>query len=143
VANFEVFGKCDVKKHGQTIETITELLRSSLSKHYEIKDLTATPTGLTVNGDIKSFWERAITVADVQVRLESNELSYRVSGSSTLGKWPYIWFVVGVLVNVLFGFGGYFFIGWAVGTGIEYLICRDRPKQYMEQAFKAVQFEIG
>lgn len=77
------------------------------------------------------------------LKLESNELSYRVNGFSTLGKWPYIGFVIGALVNVLFGFGGYFFIGWAVGTGIEYLVCRDRPKQYLEQAFKAVQFEVG
>jgi hypothetical protein len=143
MANFEVFGKCDVKKQGQTIEAVIEMLRGSLSKHYEMKDLTTTPSGLQVNGDIKSFWERAITVADVQVKIDSNALSYRVNGSSTLGKWPYIWFAFGILINYLFGFVGCFFLGWAVGSWIEYLICRDRPEQYLEQAFKAVQFEIG
>lgn len=135
MANFEVYGKYEVKKEGVTAESVAQLLKTSLSKYYDEGTVTVTPTSVMVNGNLKSFFERAITKADAQIKIENNQLSYRVDGESSLGGWPWVWLTLGF-------FTGFFFV-WFLINLVEYMICRDRPKRYFEEAFKAVQFEIG
>ena len=135
MANFEVYGKCAIKKEGVTVDTVAQLLKTSLAKYYDDGKITVTPTGITVTGNLKSIWERAITKAEAKIKIEGNELTYRVDGDSSLGGWPWLWFILGF-------FTGFFFI-WFLFDLIEYIISRDRPKRYFEEAFKSVQFEIG
>jgi len=135
MANFEVYGKCEIKKEGVTVDQIAQLLKTSLSKHYNEVDVTLTPTGITLNGNLKSFWERAITKADATIKTEGNQLTYRVDGNSSLGKISWVWFILGFFTG--------FFFGWFLFDLVCYIISRDRPKRYFEEAFKSVQFEIG
>ena len=124
------------KKEGVTIETINQLLKTSLTKYFNKDKIAFTPTGVIVKGDLKSIWERAVTKAEARLKIDGNQLSYRVDGTSSLGVWPWIW---GVLGFFTYGFLCIWFF-WAL---VEYILCRDRPKRYIEEAFKAVQFEIG
>ena len=135
MANFEVYGKCEVKKEDVTVDSVAQLLKTSLSKYYDEHKITVTPNGVMVKGNLKSIWERAVTKAEVRLKIEGNQLSYRVDGASSLGKWPWVWFFLGL-------FTGFFFILFLWDL-IEYILCRDRPRRYFEEAFKAVQFEIG
>ncbi len=135
MANFEVYEKCEIKKEGVTADQIGQLLKASLSKYYVEEKITITPAGITLEGNLKSIWERAITKADATIKIEGNQLTYRVDGDSSLGGWPWVWFILGF-------FTGFFFIWFAWDLG-EYIISRDRPKRYFEEAFKSVQFEIG
>ena len=135
MANFEVYGKYEIKKEGITAESVAQLLKTSLSKYYDESTVTVTSTSVIVNGNLKSFFERAITKADAQLKIENNQLSYRVDGESSLGGWPWVWFALGFFTG--------FFFGLFLIDLVEYIICRDRPKRYFEEAFKAVQFEIG
>jgi hypothetical protein len=135
MANFEVYGKCEIKKNGVTVDMIAQLFKTSLAKYYNDGNITITPTGITVKGNLKSIWERAITKAEAKIKIEGNQLTYRVDGYSSLGGWPWVWFILGF-------FTGFFFI-WFLWDLVEYIITRDRPKRYFEEAFKSVQFEIG
>lgn len=91
MANFELYGKFEVKKEGVTVESVAQLLKISLSKYYDQGKVTVTPTAVMVKGNLKSFWERAITKSDAQLTIENNQLSYRVDGTSSLGGWPWVW----------------------------------------------------
>ncbi|MGI5924525.1 MAG: hypothetical protein ACOX9E_11340 [Lentisphaeria bacterium] len=135
MAKFEVYGKFELKKEGVTADAVAQLLKSSLSKHYFASDITVTPSGIIVKGNLSSIWERAVTNADVKIKIEGNELFYRVDGDSSIGAWSYVWGCLGFIT-------GFFFI-WFVVDLVDYLICRDRPKRYFEEAFKSVQFELG
>ena len=76
-----------------------------------------------------------ITKAEAKVKITGNQLVYRVNGESSLGGWPWVWFFLGF-------FTGFFFF-WFAWDLVEFLINRDRPKRYFEEAFKSVRFEIG
>ncbi|MGH7979587.1 MAG: superinfection immunity protein [Limisphaerales bacterium] len=133
-SSFAVYGKCEIKKDGVTVEEVGRILKKSLSKHYDEYKISLTPTGLMVNGNLKSIWERAITKASAEIMIDGPDLSFRVDGTSSLGGWPWVWFALGFCT-------GFFFVwfGWDL---IEYIICRDRPKRYFEEAFQAVVFEL-
>jgi hypothetical protein len=135
MANFEVYGKYDIAQEGMTVGKVSEMLKQSLSNYYDEDDITVTPTGVVVKGNLKSFWERAITKAEAKVKIQENQLVYRVNGESCLGGWPWVWFFLGF-------FTGFFFF-WFAWDLVEFLINRDRPKRYFEEAFKSVRFDIG
>jgi len=135
MANFEVYGKCEIKKKSVTVDEIAQLLKASLSKYYNAGKITITPTGITLKGNLKSTWEQAITKAEAKIKINGNELTYRVDGNSSLGSWPWVRFILGFLIPP-------FFI-WFLWNLVEYIISRDRPKRYFEEAFKSVQFEIA
>ena len=132
--HFGVYKKCELKKENVTTEQVAHLLKRSISKYYNENDITVTPTGLSVKGNLKSMWERAITKANVQIKIEDNQLFYYVDGTSSLGRWPWVWWILGF-------FTGFFFI-WFLIDLVEYLLSRDRPKQYFEETFKLVSFEL-
>jgi hypothetical protein len=134
-ACFEVFKKCMIKKNGVTVEDIIKILKTSLSKHYKVEKIQSTLTGLTVRANLKSMWERAITKAEVSIKVEEDLLLYKVMGTTSLGGWPWVWCILGF-------FTGIFLILFLIDL-VEYIICRDRPKKYFEEAFNAVEFEIG
>lgn len=135
MAGFEVCGKCAIKKEGVSVDTVAQLLKTSLAKYYDARKITVAPTGITVKGNLKSIWERAVTKADANIKIEGDELIYRVDGDSSLGLWPWVWFILGFFTS--------FFFLWFAFDLVEYLISRDRPKRYFEEAFKSVQFSIG
>lgn len=110
-------------------------LKNSLAKHYDEDDISFTKDGLILKGNLKSPWERAITEARVTLTTEGDQLTYRVDGKSSLGCWPWLWFVLGLFTG--------FFIVWFLVDLVEYLISRDRPKRYFEEALKSVEFELG
>ncbi len=143
MASFEVYDKCEIKKKGVTVETIAQLLKTSLAKYYNDGNITVTPTGIIVKGNLKSIWERAITKAEAKIKIEGNQLTYKVGGDSSLGGWPWVWFILCFFTYYFLGFfTGIFFILFLLDL-VEYIISRDRPKRYFEEAFKSVQFEIG
>lgn len=134
MANFELYNKCEIKKNNVTEEAVKQILKESLSKYYESSKITINLSGVSVKGNLKSMWERAITNADAQIKIENKLLSYKVNGTSSLGGWPWVWFVLGLFTGV--------FLFWFLFDLIEYLIARDRPKKYFEDAFNSVKFAI-
>lgn len=143
MAKFELLQKCLLKKPGVSQQEIVETIQKSLSKHYADRHIKTTSDGLVLQGDLQAFGARAITVADVKVRIEDGQLSYRVNGSASFGKWPWVWLALFFIVNVIWGYESLFILGLFSADAISYFLNRDKPKQYFEEAFKAVQFEVG
>jgi hypothetical protein len=142
MAKFEVSQKCLLKKPEVSQQEIVETIRKTLSKHYASRHIKPTTNGLFLQGDLQAFGARAITVADVKVRIEDGQLSYRVDGSASFGKWPWVWLALFFIVNVIWGYESLFILGLFSADAISYFLNRDKPKQYFEEAFKAVQFEV-
>lgn len=88
------------------------------------------------------FAAQAVTSAVVRIEVVGNELTYRVDGATSLGVWLWVFFGLAFASMVLWGYWGFFLI-WFLCDVTSYFICRDKPKQYFEDAFKAVQFELG
>jgi hypothetical protein len=132
---FELHGNCDIKKDGVTVESVAQLLKLQLSNYYNYGDVTVTPTGVCVNGNLKDIFETAVTDAVVDLKIDGRKLAYRVTGSASLGTTAWVCFFIGLFTGV---FLVIFFL-----LVVEYLICRDRPKQYFQAALDAVEFEIG
>lgn len=132
---FELHGSCDIKKDGVTVESVAQLLKLQLSNYYKYGDITVTPTGVRVNGNLKDIFETAVTDAVVDLKRHDDKLVYRVTGSASLGTTAWVFFIIGLFTGV--------FLGVFLLLLVEYLICRDRPKQYFQAALDAVKFEIG
>lgn len=143
MAKFEVLQKCSLKKAGASQQEIVETIRRSLSKHYANRYIKPTPGGLVLHGDLQAFGARAITDAVVKVRVEDDELSYRVDGSASFGRWPWVWIALFFVIDVIWGYESLFILGLFSADVVSYFVCRDKPKQYFEDAFKAIQFELG
>jgi hypothetical protein len=143
MAKFEVLQKCRLKNSGASQQEIVNLIQKSLSKHYASRHIKPTSDGLVVQGDLEAFAARAITDAIVKIRLEEGELSYRVDGSASMGRWPWVWITLFFIVDVIWGYESLFILGLFSADVVSYFICRDKPKQYFEDAFKAIQFEFG
>jgi hypothetical protein len=143
MAKFEVLQKCVLKKTEVSRQEIVETIQKSLSKHYASRHIKPASDGLVVQGDLQAFGARAITAANVKIQIEQGELSYRVDGSASFGKWPWFWLALFFIVNVIWGYESLFILGLFSAEVVSYFLCRDKPKQYFEEAFKAVQFEVG
>lgn len=143
MAKFEVLQKCLLKKPGVSQQQIVETIKDSLSKHYATRHIKSAPDGLALRGDLQAFAARAITYADVKIRIEGGELFYRVDGSASFGKWPWVWLALFFIVDVFWGYESLFILGLFSADVVSYFICRDKPKQHFEEAFKAIQFEVG
>lgn len=142
--SFEVYGKVALKEGDLeddpvggriALNVAKNCLKNSLEKHYGKGAITLTPDGLALDGDLQGSWERAITKAEVKLKVEGGQLTYRVDGKSSLGFWPWVWFILGL-------FTGFFFVWFGIDL-VKYLLSRDRPKRYFEEAFKSVEFELG
>ena len=143
MVNFEVYGKYEIKKEGVTVETIAQLLKTNLVTYYAENKITLTTAGVAVDGNLKSIWERAVTKADVKLKIEGNQLSYLVNGTSSFGSYPYIILVLVFIFLIISDWLSMVMFFWFADLEVTYLFCRNRPKRYFEDAFKAVQFEIG
>jgi hypothetical protein len=143
MAKFEVLQKCLLKKPEVSQQEIVETIRKTLSKHYASRHIKPTLHGLVLQGDLQAFGARAITAADVEIRIEDGQLAYRVDGSASFGKLPWVWLALFFIVNVIWGYESLFILGMFSAEVVSYFLCRDKPKQYFEEAFKAIQFEVG
>lgn len=142
MAKFVVLQKCLLKRTEVAQLEIVESIKKSLSKHYASRHIKPTAHGLVVQGDLQAFGARAITAAEVKIRIEDGELSYRVDGSASFGKWPWTWLALFFIVNVIWGYESLFILGLFSADAISYFLNRDKPKQYFEEAFRAVQFDV-
>lgn len=132
--NFEINEKCEIERNNVTTDEVIQLLQYSLSKYYNEGDITITSNGITIDGDLSSFWERAITNANATIKIDNNKLIYKVEGSSNLGRWPCFWLIISFFVLP--------FIIFFIIDLVEFTIGKDRPKYYFEEAFKYVKFEL-
>jgi hypothetical protein len=135
MAHFAIYERCEIKAGNISVEAAAKLLKSALSKYYDEDDITISAKGLVVKGNLIASFERAITKATVHLSIEDRILSYRVDGKASLGFWAWVWFLLGFCT-------GFFFI-WFLWDLVEYIISRDRPKRYFEEAFKALAFNVG
>lgn len=90
MASFEVFGKCDIKKSTATVEGAAQIIKRSLSRHYDERKIKATQNGLAVKGNLKALVAQAVTDANVKVEVVGSELTYRVEGTTSLGVVPWV-----------------------------------------------------
>jgi hypothetical protein len=134
MARCDTYGRFRLKKE-VTVDFVAALLKQELSKHYAESNITITATGIQVKGSLSDFWETAAIDASATVEIRDDELTYRVVGTASLPKWAWVLCVLGFVTGV-------FFVAFAF-VAVEYLICRNRPKQYFDEAFDAVRFEIG
>ena len=135
MANFQVYKSCYIKNRGVSNEHIAALLKSSILKYYDDSSISITPNGMKVQGNLSAIFERAITSADAHFYVSNNELCFRVTGTSSLGGWPWVWFFLGLFTG--------FFLGVFLFQLVFFLVGRDRPRQCFEEAFSAVQFELS
>ncbi len=135
MAHFAIYERCEIKSGAISVEAAAKILKAALSKYYDEDDIKIGPKGVIVKGNLKALFERAITKATVHLSIEDSVLSYRVDGNASLGFWAWIWFLLGFCT-------GFFFI-WFLWDVVEYIVSRDRPKRYFEEAFKALAFKVG
>lgn len=135
MASFSLYGKNSLRNTKVSFVEIVAYIEAKLQRNYSISSITRVESGLKIDGDLKGVFEKAVTKATIELRLEGDQLSYSVNGETKLGTAPWIWCAIGFVSG--FGFGVF------AGYLIEYAICRDRPKQCIEDAFKAVEFEFG
>jgi len=134
MAKFEVYNKCAPVAQGITLERVTDMIITSLNKAYYLGSMTRTETGMSLKGNLTGTFERSITRAEVEIFIENDELHYQVTGTTSLGKWAWFWFVVGLFTG--FAMGIFLFMA------VTYITSKDKPKACFEDAFKAVQYEL-
>lgn len=144
MSNFVVLRRHEIKAQNVSTEKVLDILKAHLGKYYNPGNIKFTfpdgnkqlpPTGLRINGHLDASYERAVTKAQVQVWVSGNQLSYRVDGSNSIGKWPYLWLFLGL-------FTGIFFILYLFHE-LKFWFGHLRPKVYFEEAFDVVLFELG
>jgi hypothetical protein len=99
MATFEVHNKIVLQRKDVTEQELYQILTSNLSHHYSLSDIALTDTGLLVNGNLTDTFERAITKAEATLTIVGDVLCYRVRGTSSLGKWPWIFLVMGLFTG--------------------------------------------
>lgn len=136
MATFELYGKFDIKSKNITINKASTILEASLRKHYE--KVAMTTTGVYINGSFKPWYCSCKTKADVKFSIENNQLLYRVDGTCKLSEFTYVWGILGIIPVAILTF----FLTWFIFDVIEFMINKDKPKRVLEEAFKAVEFEV-
>lgn len=134
MATFEVHNKIVLQRKDVTEQKLYQILTSSLSHHYSLSDISLDETGLHVDGNLTETFERAITKAEATLTIEGDMLCYRVTGTSSLGKWPWIFLAMGFFTGILFAISLY--------MAVIFLLSRQKTKEYFEDAFQAVKFEV-
>lgn len=137
MGRFQVSKVISLNTDGVDPEKTYGILTSELYKYFDVKKIEKVNADNLINikfkGNLKGFWERAITCAEITINIKDDHLKLKAEGTSCLGAWPWLWFVLGFVTVFLFLF---FLIDL-----IEFLICRDRPKQYFEEIFKSIEYE--
>ena len=137
MGRFQVSKVISLNTDGVDPEKPYGILTSELYKYFDVKKIKKVDadnlSDIKFKGNLKGFWERAITRAEITINIKDNHLKLKAEGTSSLGAWPWLWFFLGFVTVLLFLF---FLIDL-----IEFLICRDRPKQYFEEIFKAIEYE--
>ena len=117
MAHFELSRKISVKE-GVTVAQAAELTAGYLAQYYSSSRIMPFTDGsVTIHGNLSSFWERAITDAAVKIDLYDGFMSYQASGQISLGKWPWLWFLLGLFTGV--------FMVWFLLDLTLFLISRD------------------
>lgn len=133
MGSFELYETLDINTAEITTSFVAQSLKTSLSKYYKDSDIKIKDDGLSIQGNLSSFWERAVTKADIQIKLFESSVTLQAVGTTSIGTLPWIWLVLG-----MFSYG--FFSIWFLIDLIEYLICRDRPKKYLKDAFLGLKY---
>lgn len=132
--SFELYERYEIKD-GMTTVQVANIIKTSLELHYDEGKITVTPTGVRVNGNLNGSWERAITKAEINLDIVDKCLICHVKGNASLGKIPWIWAFLGLFTGIFFAI--------FLFDLVEYLLCRDRPKQYIREILDALRFKIG
>lgn len=146
MSKFEVYGKHDIRKDGVTVESVAKMLADKLAKHYGSGKVVFSPTGVTIDGNLSSFsgeYEMAVTKAEAKIEINGDQLLYRVTGDTSVGKYPFILVALGMAYNFFVDKHAEFLYVIAGLIVFIFAISRDRPKQYFEDAIREIQFEIG
>ena len=136
--SFEINRKITPKDPQTTTEQVVEVLKDRLSQHFRDHEIKITETGLSVKGDLKGSFQRAITKAETQVNSnDDGEIIVKSSGSVGLGT-------VLPLLCIALGFvTAGFFWGVFLVLLVDYYLSRDKPKEYFEEAMENTAFEFG
>lgn len=111
MSNFVVLKRHEIKAQNVSAEKGLHILKAHLGKYYSLGNIKFTfpdgnkqllPTGLRINGHLDASYERVVTKAQVQVWVSGNHLNYRVDGSSSIGKWSYLWLFLGLFTGIFF-----------------------------------------
>lgn len=133
MGNFVVYQKCKIKSD-ISFEAILHEIKRNILKNYKQENVTTTSNGLLISGNLTGAWERAITEARVRIEInDDNQLVYKAEGSTSIGAWSWVWAILGLFTGFFFAFFLY--------DLITYIISRDKPKVYFEEAFRAMCYE--
>ena len=131
---FEVQGKYQLKSQTIPISQIFPMLKDILSKYYGEDKITVNSDNLTIDGDLKSIWERALTKATITVNVKGDQLYCHAEGTVSFGFWPWVWFLIGLVYR--------FFLGIFLADLISFLFSKNKPKQYIKEAFDSLAFRL-
>jgi hypothetical protein len=143
--SFEFSGKIAMKNPDVSIPDIIGALRTKIQTHYtEDKISIDDNSKIIVNGNLDGFFERANTLAHINIHIDENYIKYHVSGKSEIGYSPFILLVGGLAIGAL-GFHHLegIMISVALIDAVAYVFSRDRPKRYLMEDLQALEFEFG
>lgn len=133
MSSFEIIGKHPTSKKTNKAEIIN-LVKKSLLKNYDEKTIQTNGNGLTVTGFTKGFFEHAYTNAKIEIIINENEIVYRGNGTVTPGKFPWFKILLGLIPSLQI------FLVWAVSNWIEFIISKEKPRQYFKDALKSIEW---
>ena len=127
-----------------TLVKIRKYIYKELLRYFKAYNIS---NKLTINGNIKGIFQRAITKAKIDVEYDnnSNQIIMRCKGSSSLGIYPLIILGIAVIGHIICSsimFTASFFTGLFFYFLFEltfFLICKNNPKQFIENIFSLVE----
>lgn len=134
MAYFEIQDSFDIGNSPIAAEQISEKLQSSLSNHFRSPTIQLVPNGFSMDGYLKGSWEFARTKATLEFSIVGDQVHIRVHGKVSFGIFPWVYCAVLSLIGI--GFFVFFMLL------VMYLTSKDKPRQYIEDAIKAVKFEL-
>ena len=135
MAYFEIQKKIQLARTEITIEDINRILLSKLDNYFTFTTITGHDNGFELKGDLKGVFERALIHVSLETLMKDEILHCQASGNVRFGKWPWVWFFIGLFSGLPMGL-------FLVMLG-EYLLSRNKPKTCFEDVFNTLQLELS
>jgi len=90
---------------------------------------------IRINGNLASFWERAITNVEIRIKIQGEEMFISAEGKCSLGASPWVWFWLGLLLL-------HILLIWFALDLIEYFLSRKLPEKYINDVLESIEFKL-
>ena len=152
---FDFSGKCEVSDKHIDIMDVIDTTKRLVNKYYSINKIHNNDSSVSIKGNIKGFFKRAVTNVVVSYTIKDSYLIYKAKGKVTLGFLPWLWLLLMVITGyacaetygsdfeAFFGLSSIFFFIIFISELVKYSLCKSKPAKYFEEIMETIKFDFG